>query len=154
MGYIESNLANDEKILARGKVHWMIFLRGVIVICFGLILLGVSDRLGFAIIVIGAIILFFAWLNFVSTELAVTSKRVIAKLGIIKRTTIELNLTKVESFHVEQGILGRLLNFGTIIIRGTGGTPTPIPSISDPLEFRRVAIQTVDAGSGPARAVG
>lgn len=80
-----------------------------------------------------------------STELAVTSKRIIAKFGFIRRSTIELNHSKVESFHVEQGVLGRILGFGTLSINGTGGGITPIPGIGDPLGFRRKAMEAIDA---------
>jgi len=80
----------------------------------------------------------------ISTELAVTSKRVIAKFGFIRRNTVELNHSKVESFHVEQGVLGRILGFGTLHINGTGGGITPIPNISDPLGFRRRAMEAID----------
>ena len=80
-----------------------------------------------------------------TTELAITSKRVIAKFGLIRRNTVELNHSKVESLNVDQSILGRILGFGTLVINGTGGGKTPIPSIDSPLEFRREAMQVVDA---------
>jgi uncharacterized membrane protein YdbT with pleckstrin-like domain len=70
---------------------------------------------------------------------------VIAKFGFIKRTTIELNHSKVESFHVEQGVFGRIFGFGTLHINGTGGGITPVPGIADPLGFRRKAMEAIDA---------
>jgi len=73
-----------------------------------------------------------------TTELALTNKRVIAKFGFIRRTTVELRLDKVESIGVNQGIMGRLMGCGNIIVKGTGGTGTPIPSIKKPLDLRRV----------------
>ncbi|UOO81955.1 PH domain-containing protein [Uruburuella testudinis] len=72
-----------------------------------------------------------------TTELALTNKKVIAKFGFIRRSTIELNLDKVESISVEQGFIGRIFNFGSIVVRGTGGSQAPIPYIAQPLEFRR-----------------
>lgn len=71
-----------------------------------------------------------------STELAVTDRRVIYKAGILARHTLEMNRSKVESVDVDQSLLGRLLGFGTIIVRGTGGSLEPIRMISDPLTFR------------------
>jgi uncharacterized membrane protein YdbT with pleckstrin-like domain len=81
-----------------------------------------------------------AWLYTYSTELAVTSKRVIAKFGFIRRNTIELRNDKVESLHIDQGIIGRIFNFGSIVVTGSGGTHAPIPYIANPLKFRSAAL--------------
>jgi len=88
-----------------------------------------------------------AFVNRQSTELAVTSKRIIAKFGFIRRYTFELNHGKVESIHVEQGVIDRILGVGTLHINGTGGGITPIPKISDPLGFRRKAMEAIDETS-------
>ncbi len=85
-----------------------------------------------------------AFIQRMTTELAVTSKRVITKVGLIRRSTMELNHSKVESFHVDQSILGRIFGFGTLVVNGTGGGKTPVPNIDSPLEFRREAMQTID----------
>ena len=79
-----------------------------------------------------------------STEMAVTNKRVSIKIGMVSRNTTEMMLTKIESIGVHQSVIGRMLNFGTIIIRGTGGTPEPFPKIGHPLEFRRQVQQQLD----------
>ena len=71
-----------------------------------------------------------------ATEMAVTNKRVIVKSGIADRRTIELLLPRIESIAVEEPALGRLLGYGTVIVRGTGGTPEIFPQIARPLEFR------------------
>ena len=72
-----------------------------------------------------------------STEVAITNRRVIVKLGFIKRDTVEINLDKVEALKVEQGFLGRMLNYGTVYISGAGTSVAPIRDIADPLVFRR-----------------
>ena len=71
-----------------------------------------------------------------ATEMAVTNKRVIVKSGLANRRTIELLLPRIESIAVEEPALGRLLGYGTVIVRGTGGTPEVFPQIARPLEFR------------------
>jgi uncharacterized membrane protein YdbT with pleckstrin-like domain len=71
-----------------------------------------------------------------TTELAVTDHRVIFKRGIISRYTIEMARSKVESVDVEQSIGGRIFNYGTILVRGTGGSLEPFPNIEDPLRLR------------------
>lgn len=86
---------------------------------------------------IGLIFFIIAFLRFVTTELAVTNKKIIAKFGFIQRDTIELLLQKAESIQVKQSILGRILNYGTIIVSGAGNPQAPIPGIANPLEFRK-----------------
>jgi len=94
--------------------------------------------------VIGLFFLLAAWIKVHSTELAITNKRVIAKFGFIKRDTVEINLGQVEALRVEQSFWGRMLNFGTILVSGTGGALEPIPSIADPLVFRRKFMEATD----------
>ncbi|MBP5779005.1 MAG: PH domain-containing protein, partial [Campylobacter sp.] len=71
-----------------------------------------------------------------TTELALTNKRVIAKFGFISRDSVDLRLEKVESLSFSQDILGRIFNFGYIVINGAGNK-TPIPFISKPIEFKK-----------------
>jgi uncharacterized membrane protein YdbT with pleckstrin-like domain len=71
-----------------------------------------------------------------TTELAVTDRRVIYKEGLIARRTLEMNRSRVESVDVYQTILGRILGYGTITLRGTGGSLEPMHTIDDPLTFR------------------
>ena len=100
---------------------------------------GVLLMLGVTIVLLKALVTYF------STELAVTNKRIIVKVDLISRNTIELNHTKVESFIVNQSVFGRMFDFGTVTINGTGSVRTPILSITEPLQFRRRAIEQIEA---------
>ena len=71
------------------------------------------------------------------TEYAVTNKKVLAKTGIISRRVDELMLKKVEGVDVEQGILGRLLGFGTLVFSGTGSQKVVFDFIDNPLEAKK-----------------
>ncbi len=71
------------------------------------VLRGETVVLGWLLLLGAAFLWFKAWLYAWSTELAVTSKRVIAKLGFIRCSTVELRHSKVESLHVDQSLLGR-----------------------------------------------
>jgi len=95
---------------------------------------------------VGLLLLAWAWLICRTTELAITNRRIVSKSGIIRRTTIELRLDKIESITVDQGIIGRILNFGSITISGTGGDKTPIERIAAPLQFQKHFMSAVDAG--------
>src|SRR5215216_678829 len=125
MSYIDDSLVAGETLIHRARVSWWSQ--------FALLLLGAVTL----VVVVGLVFLVMAWIKVRSTELAITNKRVIAKFGFIKRHTVEINLDKVEALRVEQGVLGRILNFGTIFISGAGTSVAPIPDIADPLVFRR-----------------
>jgi uncharacterized membrane protein YdbT with pleckstrin-like domain len=79
----------------------------------------------------------WVWAELASCEYAVTNKRVIVKIGTLQRRTVEIMLSKVEGVSVDQTLLGRLANSGTVIITGTGGTREAFEQVADPLEFRR-----------------
>jgi len=83
-----------------------------------------------------------AFIERTTSEFAVTSKRVLIKVGFIRRHSLELLLHKVEGIGVDQGIVGRLLGYGMITVSGTGGTVEPFQTIENPLEFRR-QVQTL-----------
>jgi len=50
----------------------------------------------------------------------------------------------LEALHVDQSVPGRLLDFCTITMRGTGTTLEPISNISAPLELRKQFMQAAD----------
>ncbi|MCG2586482.1 PH domain-containing protein [Massilia sp. TS11] len=108
---------------------------------FVLLLLGVLTLplgIGFLPMFVIPLACFLAvWIKVSSTELAITDRRVIAKFGFISRKTIELNINKIESLQVDQSLLGRIFNFGSLVLSGAGNPQAPIPGIANPLEFRR-----------------
>ena len=155
MGYVTNNLMSGERVIHIGKVHWFIFVPGAVLFLVAIWLFTVATEEGVGP-VFGVFALLFAIASLIrafifkiSTELAITTKRVIAKVGFISRKTVELNHSKVESFNIDQSILGRIFGFGTLVVCGTGGSKTPIPNIDDPLEFRRQAMNVVDETSAP-----
>jgi uncharacterized membrane protein YdbT with pleckstrin-like domain len=150
VGYIESNLSGGERLLYVAKIHWMAYVPGAFLLIFGLFAsLSGGYMLSGLLIVLGLYMLIRAAIYAFTTELGVTSRRVVAKVGFIRRSTIELNHDKVEAFSVEQGLVGRLLGYGTLIVCGTGGSKTPIRSIDDPLAFRQQAVSAADSFKVP-----
>jgi uncharacterized membrane protein YdbT with pleckstrin-like domain len=105
---------------------------------------GVPGMAGFGLVLtclFGWFFYLFPLLRFLLDEIVITDKRVIIKMGVIARQTRELFFNKIESVDLRQGILARVLNYGTIIIRGTGGTAQPCKFIRDPLQFRATVQQ-------------
>lgn len=132
MSYINDNLMDDEQVMHTARISNWAYWHYIV---FGILL---------SVVGVGLIILLAFWLVKISTELAVTNKRVIAKTGFITRNTVEINIRKVESIQVEQGFWGRIFNYGTIVVSGTGSNHAPIKSIHDPIGFRKAVIQAQD----------
>jgi uncharacterized membrane protein YdbT with pleckstrin-like domain len=148
MGYVERVLQPGESLLHAAKLHWFIYLKGLGLLLAALVCVMFavgSNEPGIAIpLWIGAGVLgllglvsaIAALIQQATTELVLTDRRVIYKTGLLKRHTMEMNRSKVETVSVDQSVLGRLLNYGTVIVRGTGGSLEPIRKIDDPLTFR------------------
>lgn len=141
MGYIENNLLPDEQIIYKTKLHNIIFLRPFIFLLIGILLFS-TDIVG---IPIGTFIILFLFIPMLinafivkaTSEFIVTNKRIVIKVGWISRRVLELFNSKIEGVGVNQGILGRAFNFGTIFISGTGTSKQHFKNIVNPLEFRK-----------------
>lgn len=149
MGYIEQNLIAGEKVVYQTRLHWILFLWPVVFLAIGFFSLSGDSGLGGFFLVVGVVWALFSFVNFTSSEFGVTTRRVLVKVGFIRRRSLELLLPKLESIGVDQGILGRIFGYGTIIVTGTGGTKEPFRSIAAPLEFRR-RVQQQAATPAPA----
>lgn len=142
MSYLDSI---GEIVLYKAKIHWIIFIKPIVALFFGFFSIIIASKfymtilvvLGIVLLIYGVIATIGCFIYKISTELGILEKRVVGKWGFIKRNTIELKLDKTESARIEQSILGRILNYGTVIIIGTGGSPTPFKFIANPLEFRK-----------------
>jgi uncharacterized membrane protein YdbT with pleckstrin-like domain len=94
--YVDGTLLSGETVLYRARISlWSL----AHLIFFGILLL---------VVAVGLVFLAWAYIRYKTTEFAVTDKRIIAKTGLISRTTTELFLDKVESLHVEQSVMGRI----------------------------------------------
>ena len=150
MGYVESKLMTGEQVVYEAKIHRIMFAPGVLLVAFGIFLFamhtssGASAVLGVVSLLGGIGLLLRACIHCFTTELAVTTKRVIARSGFFRPFTMELNHNNVESFHVLQTSLGHFFGFGTLIVHGTDGDATPVPNIEAPLLFHRKAMQAID----------
>ena len=95
-----------------------------------------SQKYGGYLILVGLLILGLTYLRIRFSEFVVTDKRVLIKVGILKTQSLETMLNKVEGIYVKQGIIGKMVNSGSIIVKGTGGTDNSFPNINKPFEFK------------------
>ena len=174
MSYVDRNLVPGETLLYRTRHHWLVLV-GPVVGGVSLLVPGVAllleaivtrDSAGLvvgsttispkAMAITGAILVVAAIITFSygvakrnATEMAVTNRRVLIKTGLTSRRTLDLMLSRVESIGVEESAAGRMLGYGAVIVRGTGGTPEPFLMIAHPQEFRRAVQQQIGATPAP-----
>ena len=137
MGYIESNLLADEQIVYKAKLHSVIFWKPCALIMLGVVFLFILPIAGMIVLAIGLIALIPPVIDYTTSEFGVTNTRVIIQVGLIRRRTLELLLRHVEAILVDQSVTGRILNYGSVTLTGTGGVRETFGNISNPLEFRR-----------------
>jgi uncharacterized membrane protein YdbT with pleckstrin-like domain len=137
MGYIDANLLPEETVVHRANLHWLIFGKAMAVAALGVVLLAVEPTVGMLVVVVGAVMFVPPLIAYKTSEFGVTSRRVIVKVGLVQRQTLELLLRQVEAISVDQSIMGRVFNYGSVTLSGTGGVRGVFHNIAAPLEFRR-----------------
>lgn len=135
MGYVRDNLIGNEHVKYEAKTHWIDYVPYVV---FTLLTLGFFTPF-----------LLIPYIRSRATEMAVTNKRVVLKQGLIRRKTLELRFAKIEQVSVDQGILGRLLGYGSIKVCGTGGSLETFEGLADPMEFRAQVYRLMDQSIHP-----
>lgn len=113
--YVSSHLIKDESVVFETRLHWVIFFTWS-----SLFTLTIA-----------------AWIKRALSEFAVTNRRVVMKKGFIARDTFEMNISKIESVTVDQPFMGRIFNYGSLTVIGTGGTRETFHNIAKPMAFRR-----------------
>ncbi len=116
----------------------MVFLL-IALLCFG-----ISPSVGDFFIFIAVLMAIYTFIKMSSSEFALTNKRVLIKVGVLTHNSLETQLNKVSNISVSQGVLGRLLGYGTIIIASTGGVKEMYPSIENPILFKKKIQEAIE----------
>ena len=167
--YVKRAMQENEQILYAAQLHWIIYNTGALTTLVGALVghytnplirtfLGQSivDFVGkpityisIGIICLGALELLAVFIRQISTELVITNQRVIAKHGFVSTVSYELMISKVEGATIEQSVLGRMLGYGTLMVKGTGGGISPIDHVADPYRFHTHLMNSMHASTGP-----
>ena len=154
MSYIDNTLMKSEVVLYRAKPHWIIFnwptiwlVATILLFMFGPSIAEANYRVtptlpiyavaAFVTLILAVISAVNAYINYQTSEYGITNKRVLMKVGFIRRLSLEIYLQKIESVKIYQSVSGRICGYGSVIISGVGGSKDPFNNIPNPLEFRR-----------------
>ena|ERR1700693_2227578 len=152
MAYYTKVLQPDETVKVVGRLHWSIYIRGLVVLALAVALLVFAERLtntdgqyygqiaSGVIGLLGLLLLLAAWIHRLGTEIVVTDRRVILNHGLLTRRTMEMNMSKIEMVDVQQSLWGRIWGYGTVKIHGTGVDIEALKGIGSPLAIRNAIV--------------
>jgi len=164
MSYTKKHLMSGETIGRETHLHWKIYVPAMIFFALSILLFavvfsggqGTKAAMPVPMVFLGAAVL-AAIVGSVmrsASEFAVTNKRVLVKTGWLRRHSTEILLRQVEGITVDQGILGRILDYGTIVVEGTGSDRTPYKGIAGPLKFRMAVQEQIERSISQTNAPG
>jgi hypothetical protein len=154
MSYIDASLVSGESVVYQTRLHWVVMLRHILLALLlfaggGALLVyffhhpqlsdtdkHLTEGGAAALLLFGLIAIIAGAVRRNATEMAVTTRRVVVKQGLMSRKTIEMLLNKIETIEVSEPMIGRMLGYGSITMVGTGGTSEPFHKIAHPLLFR------------------
>jgi uncharacterized membrane protein YdbT with pleckstrin-like domain len=140
MRYIDQSLAPGETVIQRGKWPTLFWVGAWL----ALLVLGIA--------IVGVVIFIAVAVHMLTTDFAVTNRRVVIKRGWFNRRTQELAVESVEGVSLQQSLIARLFGYGRVIVTGTGEGTLIFPPMAHPVTFRR-AIETARAECGEVRVV-
>jgi len=143
-------LREGETIIHKGRPHWIVFGWAILLgslsarFMLGADLAASREATQVCFIVAGMLALYalsaacVAQLYRWSSRLVLTNRRVVLKRGILRQRSSEFLLPTIESVLVEFPVAGRLLNYGTLTVRGFGGSQEFIKRLSSPEQVREL----------------
>lgn len=157
MHYIKETLSTNEEIHMLFELSWVNYIKGYLFLLVSfpvsfmilkylhLLTLSIDGFFNLILTWVPIFVLvvpFFLWLK--SIEQGVTNRRVVIKSGIVSRDTLELRLEAIEKISVNQSVLGRMFNFGTVLVTGKGQASLKIEGVNAPIEVKRAIESAIE----------
>jgi uncharacterized membrane protein YdbT with pleckstrin-like domain len=141
MTYIERHLMDDEDLKHITRLHPIVLLTPAMVVSLLAGFLTITAEypivwwIVLTIVLLATVKLVDRIILHLTSEFGITSKRVLGKTGLIRLNTVDIVLAKVEAIRIRQSIIGRIFDFGDVLVTGTGGTVEVLKFIPDPVFF-------------------
>ena len=131
---------SENNIVYQAHLHLILFLWPILLLCGTAYLAIAYPQLRMPSYILGLCALLWlvvTGLTYLSSYLIIKNKQVILCTGILMRQTIDIPLSKIECIDIRQSIIGGLLDYGSLVITGTGGSRQVIDFLNKPLTCRR-----------------
>jgi uncharacterized membrane protein YdbT with pleckstrin-like domain len=156
MASLEKTLLPGEEVVKRGALS-PLRLYGDLAVVGVALALGISGAVlgftgvGLGVAGVGALVLVAGLWRLGKTmilrrgtEMVVTNKRVLIRIGVFSKDSDEMFLNKIESVEVEQKLWERMANVGTVLVHGSGEGVLRFAGIAEPHEFRKACLGAVE----------
>lgn len=148
MSYLNKTLLPDEKIICRSRPHWIVVFRSWTILLLIAAFLLIKGRSTLFVIsffsLLGLVICLSRLIVYFFSEFGITNKRVVIKLGFIGRVAFENSLDQIEEMAINQSIMGRILDYGSIRIRSVSGANELFSAVRHPFRFRYKVLEEIE----------
>jgi uncharacterized membrane protein YdbT with pleckstrin-like domain len=129
--------STEEAPVYQARLHWIIFAPPIALFAAGAVAAVFQPVTAIVLLLASIAAIVGAYFKYATTLIVITDRRVLYQTGFIARNTTEMRKEKIESIDVSQSVLGRLLDFGAVTVKGTGGGIEAIHNVAAPYELRR-----------------
>jgi membrane protein YdbS with pleckstrin-like domain len=151
MSYIQREVADGEQIVLMGRISWWTILPYTLLAIAVLVVAVVAAAMLSALVTLFWLItvplVLLAWIvmvarqvfRIVTTEIAITTRRVMSKSGWLNTDVKVTPLDKVNNVNVRQSLLGNLLDYGDIEVTTATAEETDnhfVPNLAHADKFR------------------
>jgi uncharacterized membrane protein YdbT with pleckstrin-like domain len=157
MDYVEKLLSTNEKIIVRTHRHFFTVFGSLLKELLVLVACAIAFvyvrtwytgdpfffYIGIAVVAFLAIAsAFMDIIRWQNNEYIVTSRRVIHANGIFSKNILDSSLNKINDVVLQQSMLGRIFNFGTIkILTATDEVINLLDRIANPIAFKHAMLE-------------
>ena len=141
---------NTQQLQSIWQLHWVIFVWPVLFVVAGLVINQYYQLVGYVGILLigsGALWAILNLMTYLTSSITISNTAVLFQSGILVKNTLEIPFTKIESIDIRQNIVGSLLDYGSVMITGTGGTRNVLNYVMQPLTCRRLIEQALSGRS-------
>jgi hypothetical protein len=136
MSYIDDNIKDNEHVVYRTKLHWAMLLGPALLLIIGGLSIPSKGLSGLILFSLGLLWGILSSISYQTSEIGITDKRLLIRIGFPVRRTYDIALTNIELVDTYQPSLGKLLNFGKVILGLDGKKRGAFRMVDSPLEFR------------------
>lgn len=161
MSYVTESLMPNEEVILQARPHWIIFGTPITYLVAAILFLIIGHQSDFLneeyfwqlelyqfisliLFLLAIVTTLSMYVAYIASEFGITSKRVLVKVGLIHRQSLEFYFDRIESIMVYQNIIARILNYGTIVIHGIGGGYDSMRHVPNPARFRALVLEQVE----------
>lgn len=164
MGYVENNLLPGEYVQHYGKTTFLYVLPSILGVLLFFILGLLSESFSemfydnwsitipssyfqlFFYTITGVFFIMYIvrMITYMTSEIVITNRRIVAKRGFISINVSDIDLDKCVGVSFHQSFWGRLFGFGSVEVSSSGRKSQRFKALARPYDFRNLVFCAID----------